>query len=314
MKSNPGSPLLQYNRCGFSANINKISLREYKLNTYYNKEVPIFLVKSDPIKLETYRNGIFIKVIDYVSNKLSEDVNYSINYLKTLPSVTTENSFNCDIIFNCYQYLDFLKKYDIEFKLHDIIVISGVPNLDNAYWNGRYLVFGSGCKNHLPLVSSCIVAHELTHALIQTTVDLYYSDQSGALNESFADIFGCVFEDDIRQKFHSLGWEIGSECNFKLRDMKYPNKFRQPMTVKDPLFYTGYKDNGGVHINSGVTNHIFVCFTEKIGLIASFNIFRKVLLLLDSRSDFLDFKRKMIDFINNDDLDKTLINIIDEHI
>ncbi len=35
-----------------------------------------------------------------------------------------------------------------------------------------------------------VVAHELTHGVTQETANLEYKDQSGALNESFSDVFG----------------------------------------------------------------------------------------------------------------------------
>ncbi len=307
-------------KCGFGDYKNKISLKEYYINTYYDKTVPIYLIKSDVVKLETYHNGRHIKIIDFSENKLSEDVYYSLNYLRTLPSITSDPSiasYNHDIIFNICNYLNFLKKYDIELKIRDIMVIANVPNLDNAYWNGSYLTFGGGCSGHHPLTSSCIVAHELTHCLIQEKCDLEYQGQSGALNESYADIFGVMFEDYIKTHYHSLGWEIGLECNMKLRDMKFPNLCNQPETINDPLFYKGYQDNGGVHINSGIINHIFVCMTENMNMSFAFNVFLKTLYLLNSKSNFNAFKAKMITVIDSfEHTSETMIlkDILNKHI
>jgi len=57
----------------------------------------------------------------------------------------------------------------------------------NAYWNGgqRRMVYGDGFP-----AADDVVAHELTHAVTDYSADLYYYQQSGALNESFSDIFG----------------------------------------------------------------------------------------------------------------------------
>ena len=37
-----------------------------------------------------------------------------------------------------------------------------------------------------------MIAHELTHGITSFTADLAYSKQSGALNESFSDVFGSL--------------------------------------------------------------------------------------------------------------------------
>src|SRR5262245_12342181 len=54
----------------------------------------------------------------------------------------------------------------------------------NAFWNGTQIVFGDG------LVTDDVVAHEWTHAVTENSANLYYYSQSGALNESFSDVFG----------------------------------------------------------------------------------------------------------------------------
>ena len=55
----------------------------------------------------------------------------------------------------------------------------------NAFWNGSQMVFGDGFS-----AADDVVAHELTHAVTETSANLFYYMQSGALNESFSDIFG----------------------------------------------------------------------------------------------------------------------------
>ena len=55
----------------------------------------------------------------------------------------------------------------------------------NAFWNGSQMVFGNGFS-----AADDVDAHELTHAVTETSANLFYYMQSGALNESFSDIFG----------------------------------------------------------------------------------------------------------------------------
>ena len=68
--------------------------------------------------------------------------------------------------------------------------------MDNAFWNGFAMFYGSG--NTLftsPLAKSLDVAgHEISHGVIQNTANLTYQGQSGALNESFADVFGVLID------------------------------------------------------------------------------------------------------------------------
>jgi vibriolysin len=71
-------------------------------------------------------------------------------------------------------------------------------NYCNAYWNGStQMVYGDGdssqgCK---PLARAIdVTAHELTHAVTQNESNLTYSGESGGMNESNSDIFGCFVE------------------------------------------------------------------------------------------------------------------------
>lgn len=105
-----------------------------------------------------------------------------------------------------------------------------------------------------------ILGHEFTHAVVSETANLEYINESGALNESFADIFGeCV-------EFYSRGscdWLHGVEKGGQWRSFIDPNTTGQPKYYYDSLFVpTGCSDPDtmdycGVHKNSGVQNHWF---------------------------------------------------------
>ncbi len=105
-----------------------------------------------------------------------------------------------------------------------------------------------------------IIAHEYTHAVTRFSSNLVYQDESGALNESFSDIFGEVIE---RYVLGTNDWLLGSErTNGAIRDMSAPNNFNDPDTYGGSNWcdYTNaglnctMNDNGGVHTNSGVQN------------------------------------------------------------
>ncbi len=136
--------------------------------------------------------------------------------------------------------------------------------MENAFWepNLQALVFGDGAATFSPLTSIDVAGHEFSHAVVTSTADLVYQGESGALNESFADIFGTAIE--FFAKPTTADWTIGNEITLTapgyLRSMSNPNSglSPQPDTYggthwEDPT-NTG-SDNGGVHTNSGVQNY-----------------------------------------------------------
>lgn len=95
-----------------------------------------------------------------------------------------------------------------------------------------------------------VVVHEVTHAVIAHTSELVYCNQSGALNESFADLLGAFADDDL------LGgkWLIGEDTpGGAIRSLAEPELFGQPSRMSDYVVMT--RDEGGVHTNSGIPNH-----------------------------------------------------------
>ena len=311
-------------QCGYYRSREYYKLQDIILNTFYMKKVPCKLrtkICDDKILLESIYNNTFIKLIDLEDNGLNADIVYPLHYLQSLPSIITDPDtirYEHDIICNVYHFLEFLNNNKIEFKYDNLIIICNVKDLDNAYWNGFYLTFGNGTSGHSAFTSQMIVGHELSHALIQQINDLEYQGQSGSLNESFADIGGVCYEFYMKEKFSSLGWELGSETGLKLRNMKDPHECNQPMKVND-LYYVNpdsYDDNGGVHTNSGIPNHMFYEIQFHIGYKKAFIFFIKVLRRLNRYSQFKDFANELT-FINgihrfmNDIL---LLDIIDKHI
>jgi Zn-dependent metalloprotease len=124
-----------------------------------------------------------------------------------------------------------------------------------------------------------VVAHELTHGVIQNESNLDYQDESGALNEHFADVM-CVLVDQWRkrQTVDQADWYIGGgilgpQVKVKgVRTMTAAQAFQndpylgtdpQPKHMNDK--YKGPDDFGGVHINSGIPNHAFYLVATALG-------------------------------------------------
>jgi thermolysin len=157
----------------------------------------------------------------------------------------------------------------------------------NAFWCGEcgqpgqgYMVFGEGLPTRFTLggqnfnyfaAGFDVVAHELSHAVTEFTSSLIYQNESGALNESFSDIMGTGAEYYVRSTGRSdrpadylIGEDIVTPARpgalTGIRSMSDPRSFGDPDHYA--IRYTGPEDNGGVHINSGISNHAFFLAIE----------------------------------------------------
>ncbi|MET0976930.1 MAG: M4 family metallopeptidase [Leifsonia sp.] len=152
---------------------------------------------------------------------------------------------------------------------------------DNAFWDGERMVFGDGDGEVFTrfTIANDIIGHELTHGVTQSTANLVYEGQSGALNESISDVFGSlVAQYSKRQTVDQASWLIGEGLftdevqGVALRSLKAPGtaydddvlgKDPQPAHMRDYDHTTD--DSGGVHINSGIPNHAFYLAATAIG-------------------------------------------------
>jgi Zn-dependent metalloprotease len=120
----------------------------------------------------------------------------------------------------------------------------------NAFWNGSRMVFGDG------FTVDDVTAHELSHAVTEHTAGLIYRNQSGALNESYSDIFGEIVDLDwaTGNDNGDQDWLMGEDIpGFgAIRDMSDPPAFGDPDKVSN--YDCTPFDNGGVHTNSGIPN------------------------------------------------------------
>jgi Zn-dependent metalloprotease len=143
-------------------------------------------------------------------------------------------------------------------------------NYQKAFWNGTQMVYGDG----FPVKD--VVAHELTHAVTERTANLEYNWQSGALNESFSDIFGVMVDRD--------DWLMGEDLpddalggREAIRDLSDPTRFGQPAHVRD--WVETSSDHCGVHTNSGIPNKAFynIATTAAVGKDKAERIFFRTL-------------------------------------
>gem|GEM_PF-2044288 len=134
---------------------------------------------------------------------------------------------------------------------------------DNAFWDGSAMNF---CKRSNSstypggVTGIDVAAHELTHGVTQTTSNLTYSREPGAMNESMSDIMGKSVQ--FWSKPNDKNWKMSNDMNWIIRDMANPNAYGQPDTYLGTYWYTGSADNYGVHTNSGVGNFMFYLLVD----------------------------------------------------
>jgi Zn-dependent metalloprotease len=157
-------------------------------------------------------------------------------------------------------------------------------DFDNAFWDGQQMVYGDGSGEIFEVGALtrdiAVIAHELTHGITQYTAGLEYHAQSGALNESFSDVFGSLVKQyGLEQSAEQADWLIGAGLlgtelsGEALRSMKAPGTAYEG--DNQPADMDGYvdlpddddprNDNGGVHTNSGIPNHAFYLAATAIG-------------------------------------------------
>ena len=129
----------------------------------------------------------------------------------------------------------------------------------NAFWDGAQMLYGQERLDDGQLRSMAsslsVVAHELFHGVTGATARLVYLGETGALNESYSDIFGTLIANDARPDIAKWNWQVG--CGVAIRDMQDPTLHGQPKLMKKfinaPL--TPNDDSGAVHFNSGIHNY-----------------------------------------------------------
>jgi Zn-dependent metalloprotease len=132
----------------------------------------------------------------------------------------------------------------------------------NAFWNRRQMVYGQMLHDgKLQSLSANIdvVGHEIFHGVTDHTSRLEYAVQSGALNESYSDIFGTIIANQGNPDPRTWDWLLGERLlpgDKPFRDVSDPPRFGQPDHMDDFRVMPDDQDGdwGGVHINSGIHN------------------------------------------------------------
>ena len=155
-----------------------------------------------------------------------------------------------------------------------------------------------------------VVGHEFTHGVIRHSSNLVYERESGALNESFADIFGTMVEHQVEGSGYD--WLMGADFG-AIRSLSNPNIYGDPSTRGGAFWInqvgcspSGNNDWCGVHTNSGVQNRWFSLLVDGgfqngvsvsgVGEVAAARVaYRNMTSELTATSDYDDAREGAID-------------------
>ncbi|WJP97501.1 M4 family metallopeptidase [Macrococcus bovicus] len=204
--------------------------------------------------------------------------------------------YNADVVYDYYKARFNRNSYDNAGSPIYSIVHFGV-NYNNAFWNGQVMVYGDGDGSTFKALSGAndVVAHELTHAVTDSAVGFAYENQSGALSESFSDIFAYFVD--------SGDFLIGEDvytpnvAGDGLRSLSNPTLYNQPAHMNNYRYLpnTEAGDYGGVHYNSGIPNKAFYNTVTQLGKVKSEQIYYRALTqYLTSNATFSDARAALI--------------------
>ncbi|WP_380284036.1 M4 family metallopeptidase [Kitasatospora purpeofusca] len=152
----------------------------------------------------------------------------------------------------------------------------------NVFWDGERLVLGDGDGEFFrlrPRELLDVVAAGLARQIVKP--ELLYVLQSGALSESVADVFASLVKQyALGQSADQADWLLGAGMLAPgskagaLRSLAAPGTaYDDPRMGKDPQAahmddyhdLPVHRDNGGVHLNSGIPNRAFHLTATAIG-------------------------------------------------
>lgn len=189
----------------------------------------------------------------------------------------------------------------------DVVVRYG-QGYANAFFNGKYLVFGTGDGEVFGDFTHAldVFAHEWGHHLVEQGPGMAYQSQPGALNEHLADVVGICTAQYRQQAMDDwrLGQEVFLDGVSAVRDMLHPGTaYASDLLGDDPQpghlrdYVHTVDDNGGVHINSGIPNRAFATFVSQSGLKSfeqPFQIWGAAMAMASRYTDFTSFAKMTV--------------------
>ena len=265
-------------------------------------------IAGKPFRLRATRNGVNIETYNMQGNPYNSSVD---SYGPSIDFVDNDNNWTAaeyhnpqwddaalDVQFAMQIVSDYwwlihgrrgwdnnnspIKSYVHAYELKKVNNVWNNYFFKNACWWRKKMTFGDGgnSSSSLPYTSLDISAHEMGHAITETTCDLIYQWESGAMNEAFSDIWAACITDYAKHLYpvsNELTWRVSEKSenvgttNPGFRDMFNPGLYGDPSAYKNPNWKPASlelcrdfasTDNCGVHTNSGVLNKWFYLITD----------------------------------------------------
>jgi len=290
--------------------VNKIDKVEYAAAVGTGKGV-LGDTKS-PLNTDSYTSGYYLRdLTKYMTSANGGKIEtYTANNGQTLPGTLasdTDNNWTDGAAVDAHYYAGVVYDYFYNKLGRNSFDGNGATmkqtvhygsKYNNAFWNGTQMVYGDGDGTTFIAFSGSldVVAHEITHAVTERTADLVYSYQSGALNESWSDVFGNLIENKADNN-----WLVGEDVytpstpGDALRSMSNPPAYGDPGHMDQ--YVNTSSDNGGVHTNSGIPNKAFYNFVTTPGITrdnAAKIWYRALAQYLTTNSQFIDAKNATV--------------------
>lgn len=248
------------------------------------------------VEVYASKGGVYVVLVDvftgeirlwYPINKTLKDrIIYDANNTYVIPPTPAREEgggeeVGISDVDNVYDYLG--DAYDFFYTNHDLDSYDGKGSkiravvrlpVQSAYYDSRLKLLGFGNG----FVTDDIVGHEYAHAIVDSLTNLVYFGESGAIIESYCDVWG-EFIDLTNGKgldTPAVRWLIGEELTSAsgwegsnvsaVRSIANPPAYKQPDRYNSELFIKltpfELEDFGGVHTNSGVGNKLAYLLAE----------------------------------------------------
>lgn len=273
---------------------------------YYcvNASLPMYQESSEPPDFKKTKGAVF------VLDAMNQDLTGTMQVQQvTSTSIDTWDAAAVSLAHGLATVTDYYRnthgRQSLDNKGMNVLgVIHVGQNMDNAFWASDYqgFFFGDGSGQSFRNLTAAldVIGHEFTHGVVSHTAGLIYENQSGAMNEFYADYLGSMVD---REDWLIAEDAVVAAGKIALRDMANPANpdvlDQLPARMSEYRHMPTTEDNGGVHVNVGILNRMGYLLTAAgqggIGRQKGETIFYRTLVhYLTQRSQFIDLRRAAV--------------------
>lgn len=203
----------------------------------------------------------------YILDAMNSDGS-SVDYIKSGSASSGWDPAGVSAMYHVRQIYDYYRntfgRQGIDDDHMNYVVVLHPPGPYDTFWNGSMVCLGDGDDwDYSSFAGSLdVVAHEIQHGVTQFSAGLVYENQSGALDEAYADIFACMIDRD--------DWTMAEDSTLTspgyLRSLSNPAMGKESLPTKMSEYVnlpnTEMGDNGGVHTNMSIPSRAAYLIAE----------------------------------------------------